>query len=171
MQVIQPVMQFSSVALALAGEPRDVTDPANRPFLDSGVCSALIQCGSASWFWPLAGEPRDVTDPANRPFLDSVARGECPAELEPHDRNQARCCGKKHEHVSVSSAMAPSRQRTLVCCLDRLGLPALGGASKVHLPASFANLHAACNRVSRHMSSCYSQQALSKACPRASRRR
>lgn len=55
-----------------------------------GLCSALMQYGSAAWFWPLAGEPRDVTDPANRPFLDSVARGECPAELEPQDRNQAR---------------------------------------------------------------------------------
>lgn len=52
-----------------------------RPACSSGEGGALR--GSA-------GEPRSVTDPANRPFLDSVARGECPAELEPSQREQAR---------------------------------------------------------------------------------
>lgn len=33
-----------------------------------------------------AGEPRRLDDPANRAFLDSMARGECPAELEPASR-------------------------------------------------------------------------------------
>lgn len=34
-----------------------------------------------------AGEPRRLDDPANRAFLDSMARGECPAELEPASRS------------------------------------------------------------------------------------
>ena len=34
-----------------------------------------------------AGEPRRLDDPANRAFLDSMARGECPAELEPPSRS------------------------------------------------------------------------------------
>lgn len=33
-----------------------------------------------------AGEARHLNDPANRAFLDSIARGECPSELEPANR-------------------------------------------------------------------------------------
>jgi len=35
-----------------------------------------------------AGEPRDMRDPANAPFMNSIARGECPRELEPRDSSQ-----------------------------------------------------------------------------------
>ncbi|CAL8471559.1 g11101 [Coccomyxa elongata] len=33
------------------------------------------------------GEPRRLDDPANKPFLQSMARGDCPQELEPSDRS------------------------------------------------------------------------------------
>ncbi|BDA46940.1 NSFL1 cofactor p47 [Coccomyxa sp. Obi] len=33
------------------------------------------------------GEPRRLDDPANKPFLESMARGDCPQELEPSDRS------------------------------------------------------------------------------------
>jgi hypothetical protein len=36
-----------------------------------------------------AAEPRRLDDPANKPFLDSIARGDCPKELEPSDRSIA----------------------------------------------------------------------------------
>lgn len=48
------------------------------------------QAQPACFTWPAhmcAGDPRRLDDPANRAFLDSMARGECPAELEPPSRS------------------------------------------------------------------------------------
>jgi hypothetical protein len=66
---------------------------AGRAWVESvGGRAACTQLRGGGALRGRAGEPRSVTDPANRPFLDSVARGECPAELEPSQREQARGC-------------------------------------------------------------------------------
>ncbi|KAK9832744.1 hypothetical protein WJX81_007147 [Elliptochloris bilobata] len=78
---------FSGAAHTLAGGP--VAGGAAAPAGPPPPVTHTIAFYANGVFTVDDGEPRSVTDPANRPFLDSVARGECPTELEPLERDQA----------------------------------------------------------------------------------
>jgi UBX domain-containing protein 1 len=80
---------FSGMARTLAGgdtpaEP--AAEPAGEP--PAAAPAAVVHTitfYADGQFTVDDGEPRDMRDPANAPFMNSIARGECPRELEPAD--------------------------------------------------------------------------------------